>query len=151
MPDPEPPMSEMPLPAEQEERRQAWMSGHPIWETLSIWDRRMTDLDDEQSDLAPREVTLLTAATRDDLLAFGLPTSLIDQVLTPRIVPSTAVPGETLRLWSTTAEQDDLIREALRAEWESIPQETKDDAWNPATGGTGYFEAVERVRTGLPR
>ena len=140
-------MAEVAMPAtvaEWEDRFDAWQAGHPVWAALAEYEEEMDSLDwaeeTEREELAAAAREMLSA----ELEVVPLPPALVMICLGPRQT-------ETSLVWSTSSQTDQEIRDVLRPIWEAIPMEVRESAWDPATGGSDYYRAVQRVQAGLPR
>lgn len=152
-------MADMPRPVDQaewEHRFEIWQGGHPIRVALREFQQTMDEIDDRTTE-SSEDLTVQTSDAdsartwlQTSLEQAELPADLIAMCLEPLQLPSTA-PGETVEVWMTPPTADQQIAALLRAQWEATPIGIREAAWDEPSDGTDYFQATQRVASGLPR
>ena len=153
-------MADLPRPVDQtewEHRFETWQSGHPIRRLVDGFHRSMDEIEDrpvetpEDEQEQKTDSANLLAEIRADLASENVPTELIETLVTPTRVPVQSSPGETISLWMLSQEATASIANLLRPQWEALPIETREAAWDAPTDGADYYQATQRVASGLPR
>lgn len=152
-------MAEMPRPVDQfewEHRFEIWQSGHPIRVTLREFQRTMDEIEDrtmespEDEEAQSADAASAKTWLRTDLEQANLPSDLIAECLEAWQVPS-RTPEQLVGIWKTPPPTDQRIETMLRPQWEALPIETRETAWDEASDGADYYQATQRVTQGLPR
>lgn len=152
-------MADLPRPTDQSEwehRFATWQAGHPTRRLIDDYYRTMDEIEDrtpetpEDEEQQKTDVANLLAGIRADLAAENVPDELIETLVTPyRVSPPT--PGEMLELWMLSPASMKAVEELLRPQWEALPIETREAAWDSPSDGMDYYHATQRVAGGLPR
>lgn len=153
-------MADMPRPVDQddwEHRFEIWQGRHPLPTLLREFHRTMDEIEDQTPETDQEEkaqandATHAKASLREDLEFLEIPTDLIEACLMPHRVESTFTPGEMLDLWMTSPETTARIEAFLRPQWEALPEQTREEAWDAPSDGADYYQATQRLMQGLPR
>lgn len=153
-------MAELPRPvdrSEWEHRFEIWQNGHPIRQLIDTFHRTMDEIEDRPAETLEDEreqkadAENLLAEIRADLEAENVPAELIESLVAPTRVLVQSSPGETIGLWMLSPTSTAAIADLLRPQWEALPIETREAAWDAPTDGADYYQATQRVASGLPR
>lgn len=149
-------MADLPRPvdrSEWEHRFEIWQGGHPVRVLIRDFQRTMDEIEDRILD-EPEDLTIWRkdryakkAEMRADLEQLGLPLTLINQVLTPALGDADVV----MPIWVTSSQTEQALRAWVRPQWEALSPQVREDAWDEATDGADYYQATQRVASGLPR
>ncbi|WP_288968647.1 hypothetical protein [uncultured Microbacterium sp.] len=153
-------MADLPRPTDQSEwehRFEIWQAGHPTRQLIDEFHRTMDEIEDRTPETAEEEqqqnvdVANLLTGIRADLATEQVPQELIEVLVTPNRVPLPSSPGETIDLWTLSPASTEAIENLLRPQWEALPIETREAAWDAPSDGADYYRATQRVASGLPR
>jgi len=157
-------MADLLRPVDQSEwdhRFWIWQGSHPLRVTLNDFYREMDEIEDRTIESPEDELTqtrdaeLAKATAREALAALGLASDLIDRSMEPTPVDPKdfALPnGEPLMIWTTPEpEVGQAIVTIARQQWEALPLEVRETAWDAPSDGADYYQATQRAAKGLPR
>lgn len=157
-------MADLPRPADQGEwdhRFSIWQGSHPLRVVLNDFHRQMDEIDDRTIESPEDELTqtrdaeLAKTAARETLTTLGLASDLIDRCMEPIPVDPEdfALPsGEPLLLWVAPEPEVGMAIDTIaRQQWEALPLEVRETAWDAPSDGADYYQATQRVANGLPR
>lgn len=153
-------MADLPRPVDQSEwehRFEVWQAGHLTRQLIDEFHRTMDEIEDRTPETAEEEreqkvdVANLLTGIRADLASENVPRELIEILVAPNRVPMPSSPGETIDLWMLSPASTGAIENLLRPQWEALPVETREAAWDAPSDGADYYQATQRVASGLPR
>ena len=153
-------MSDMPRPVDQSEwehRFEIWQAGHPIRELVEEFHKSMDEIEDRTVETPEEEQEQKVDAAnqvvqvRADLASESVPTDLTEILVAPNRVPVQSSPGETIDLWMLSPAARTGLEKLLRPQWEALSIDAREAAWDAASDGADYYQATQRVASGLPR
>lgn len=147
--------ADQPAPVDQdgwEHRFEIWQGGHPVTVLLRTFHSTLDEIEGRMLD-EPDELEALRAEMqsekhwlREGLSKLEVPTALIEACLEPSPVSDS---DETI--WMTPSEVAAALESTLRTQWEALPTEVRETAWDAPSDGADYYQATQRVLQGQPR